>query len=430
MLPEVGNGQVGRELRADNFFEAFEQITLLLSNARPLWSESAFTENELSWSTKYPNLHRDLLALTEAELHILSEENTLLAYLSSHIPHLRLTSGWTIAKATQPLWQTPARGLFGLPARKKRQTEGFVNALLPFLKSRGEGELGQETIVDWCSGRGLLGRQLHYASSSPVVCLERDQNLCQSGKESHQKMDPVMSRQVLFREQDVLGELRGEYFEKAYLHTTLHACGDLHVAMLQKTSASKVRAIACSPCCYHLLAGDNYRELSLAGRRANLRLTKNELRLATAEMCTATSSERELRDRELLWRVAFDLHLRVLSGVDQYCPTPSVRKSQLKASFGGFAQSAMVSVQKQGDRSVTFRPLSPRQEEALLAKAGQKLARIRRLEKAQLGFRKALEFWLLLDRALFLQDQGYQVRLEEFCDKRDSGRNVVILGLR
>jgi hypothetical protein len=55
------------------------------------------------------------------------------------------------------------------------------------------------------------------------------------------------------------------------------------------------------------------------------------------------------------------------------------------------------------------------------------LAVIRRLEKAQLAFRRPLELWLLLDRALFLQELGYEVELKRFCRKRDSGRNTVIL---
>ena len=62
-----------------------------------------------------------------------------------------------------------------------------------------------------------------------------------------------------------------------------------------------------------------------------------------------------------------------------------------------------------------------------MRRAQAKLSILSRLEKAQLAFRLVLERWLLLDRALFLQEHGYRVEIQEFCAKHHSGRNHVIL---
>lgn len=412
-------------LSKKNYQQAFRALDQVLTNNRALWSESAFVQEELSWRHPFPILHRDLFNLPEQALLSLSEEQNLRHYLATYIPELDPTADWQISPAGPAQWQTPQRALFGLPGRKKRQTEGFVSAISEFLGGFAAETGGAGNIVDWCSGRGLLARQLHYASGSRVLCLERDPGLCRSGQLANERMDLSMARQVSFRAQDVLGSLEPECFENSYLHTALHACGDLHISMLEQVTAARVPALACSPCCYHLMTEETYQGLSEEGRHSLLKPSKNELRLASAETCTANALEQELRQRELLWRIAFDLHLRDITGVDLYTPTPSVKKSLLKTSFQEFAQSASSRLRSKGHSEIFF-TLSEQGQTQLLERATAKFSKIKRLEKVQLGFRQALEYWLLLDRVLFLQEQGYDVQLQEFCCKRDSGRNILL----
>ena len=54
----------------------------------------------------------------------------------------------------------------------------------------------------------------------------------------------------------------------------------------------------------------------------------------------------------------------------------------------------------------------------------------RALGLARLPFRRPLELWVELDRALFLAERGWSVRLGRFCPRDLSPRNVVILGQR
>ena len=137
-----------------------------------------------------------------------------------------------------------------------------------------------------------------------------------------------------------------------------------------------------------------------------------------------------MRDRERLWRVAFDLHLRDLRQIDAYSRTPSVRKSLLKTNFNTFAQSLADALERKGRRDFDLLPLSERAEAELMERARRKLSILSRLEKAQLAFREPLERWLLLDRALFLQEHGYQVQIQQFCAKHHTGRNHLILARR
>ncbi|MNG29795.1 hypothetical protein D3C84_1152830 [compost metagenome] len=55
---------------------------------------------------------------------------------------------------------------------------------------------------------------------------------------------------------------------------------------------------------------------------------------------------------------------------------------------------------------------------------------MRNLELLRNLFRRPLELWLVLDRALFLEEQGYRVRPGLFCDYPLTPRNLLILAER
>ena len=74
--------------------------------------------------------------------------------------------------------------------------------------------------------------------------------------------------------------------------------------------------------------------------------------------------------------------------------------------------------------------LSARDWQALEAAGWKRLAMVRNLELVRALFRRPLELWLLLDRCLYLVEQGYSVRLGEFCPTSLSPRNLLILAER
>ena len=56
----------------------------------------------------------------------------------------------------------------------------------------------------------------------------------------------------------------------------------------------------------------------------------------------------------------------------------------------------------------------------------QRLAEVRNLELLRGLFRRPLEVWLVLDQALFLQEQGYSVTLGTFCPASLTPRNLLL----
>ncbi|MGL4907352.1 MAG: hypothetical protein ACRC38_11630, partial [Plesiomonas sp.] len=60
----------------------------------------------------------------------------------------------------------------------------------------------------------------------------------------------------------------------------------------------------------------------------------------------------------------------------------------------------------------------------------QRHLQVSRTELVRHLFRRPIEIWLALDRALYLQEQGYDVQLGEFCEHPITPRNIMIHGKR
>jgi hypothetical protein len=121
-------------------------------------------------------------------------------------------------------------------------------------------------------------------------------------------------------------------------------------------------------------------------------------------------------------RLGFDLLQRQLRGVDEYLPTPSLPSAWLEKPFAEYCQHL-----------ADLKELSTigAQDWPALEDAGwQRLAQVRNLELLRGLFRRPLELWLNLDRALFLADRGYTVRLGTFCETPLTPRNFLLLAER
>jgi hypothetical protein len=173
-------------------------------------------------------------------------------------------------------------------------------------------------------------------------------------------------------------------------------------------------AIDLAPCCYYRIATPDYRPLN---PDADLALSRDELHLAVTETVTAGARDRRQRDLSLAWKLAF-LDWRAERGVARektFKPVPAAWVAE------GFAAWLSRLVAREG------LPLCGSEDWAALEAIGwRRLGEVRRLELARLAFRRPLEIWLALDRALYLARRGYRVRLAEFCGRALTPRNLLI----
>ncbi|MDX1605467.1 MAG: methyltransferase [Candidatus Competibacterales bacterium] len=385
----------------------FERLDALLHHWRDYWQLRPFHWLDHPWRDRHPALVAWLESLDEAALDRLDADPPALAQaLQPFVPEAGTLIALCEIPAAAPPPTLPQRLGRHVPGRKWAQVRAFAAAL-------GDCDL---PVLEWCAGKGHLGRLLAGYYGRPVLSLERDPLLCEAG----QALAGDDGRQH-FAAVDVLGD--GVPLAAAQQVVALHACGELHQHLLRVAAATGIRSLAVAPCCYHRIPHDVYRPLSLqAVRHSPLRLARADLQLPLQEQVTGGVRIRRLREREVVWRLGFDLLQRELTGKDRYRPVPNVRGALLNRDFAAFCRwaAAVKGLDMPADCDFAHYEARGRDRRRLVRRIGL----VRHL------FRRPLELWLLLDRALFLQERGYRVGLQRFCDRRLTPRDLLLQASR
>ncbi|WP_237066972.1 methyltransferase [Microbulbifer guangxiensis] len=397
-------------MQAHELSQRFEWLDRLLAQSRQWWQVRPFHHRDYCWAQIHPDLCQALDALEEAELHrlqgdIAAASRWLSPWLEGVEELQRLS---VLPRLTARQLSPPERLDHGIPGRKWQQILAFAGCI-----GNGSGPL-----LEWCAGKGHLGRLISSVQRRPVTSLEWQAQLCRKGEALADRRGVSMR----FVHCDAFSEQAGQWVRRGEHAVALHACGDLHTTLMRHWRANQGASLTISPCCYHVIRTDDFVPMSQAGEVARVKLAREDLHLPLQETVTAGAGVRRLRERELHWRMAFDELQRELRGQDRYLPVPNVRKGLLKEGFPAFASWA--AARKRLDL------LGEVDEEKWLALGWQRLQRVRRMELVTHVFRRPLELWLVLDRALYLQEGGARVQLGEFCDREITPRNILITAER
>ncbi|MCU8054921.1 SAM-dependent methyltransferase [Shewanella sp. SM34] len=432
------------------YSQPFSKLNQLLEKSAALWQVRAFEVNALPWAQDFPQLAEAVWALADDELDGLDAEQSLLVKaLSPALSHdLRaLGQDWDLSLLTTAIAdigitdttkvdKAQDRGLSfddeahfsaHIKGRKWQQITAFVQHL-PQLNL---------PVLEWCAGKGHLGRLIAKARGAEVVSLEWQAPLCEAGQAFADKWQ--LSQTFICADAFAIGaehraiatvETPVEHPSAANPLTTnpltaqqqavaLHACGDLHVRLLTLAAEAGTQALAISPCCYHLIHASHYQPLSTLAQQSSLKLSRHDLQLPLQQSVIANPKQQALRHQEIAWRLGFDALQRQCRQIDEYLPLPSLKQSQLSGSFTDFclwaAETKAVNLAKNRDF------------EAWLEIGRQRQQLTRRIDLVAHLFRTVLEQWLILDRACFLQEQGYGVCVGEFCANSVTPRNSLIL---
>jgi hypothetical protein len=391
--------------------ERFQALDDFLVAHQSLWRPKPFTCPSLPWETEYPELAAWLRGrnLEQAEAAHNHPER-----LAAPAPFPALARQ---AAALSQLSELPAHDLGPLPGRLNVDVPGRKWQQIDAFASRLQFQRQPGHWLDWCSGKGHLGRLLAQGGQQ-LTCLEYDPQLVEAGQQLSERLH-IDARHL---QQDVLAADAAERLGAEQTPVALHACGDLHVRLLRLASAAGCGQLAVAPCCYNRITGADYQPLSLVARQSSLQLSRDDLGLPLTETVTAGQRQRRQRDLSMARRLAFDLLQRQQRGVDDYLPTPSLPVSWLDKNFTEYCRDL---AQLRGV------PLGDNIAWPELESAGwQRLAAVRNLELLRGLFRRPLELRLLLDRALYLQEQGYDVRLGTFCPHQLTPRNLLLLAER
>ncbi|MGL6093754.1 MAG: methyltransferase [Pseudomonas paracarnis] len=385
----------------------FQALDAFLIEHQGLWRPRPFTQLQLPWETEHPELSRWLrqrsLAEAEASHNQPHDLPAPAPFPQRAARALRL--GAVDKLPTHTLEPARHRLNVDVPGRKWQQIEAF-GAALTFAQTPAHW-------LDWCAGKGHLGRRL-LQPGQQLTCLEHDPALIASGQALSDRHDLHATHHL----QDVMADVA---IQPEHTPVALHACGDLHVRLLQLASAAGCKQLALAPCCYNRITADRYQAVSAAGRASLLQLSIDDLGLPLSETVTAGNRVRQQRDTSMARRLGFDQLQRQVRGCDDYLPTPSLPASWLDKSFADYCQELA---------SLKGLSTGVQDWQALEAHGWQRLAEVRNLELVRGLFRRPLELWLVLDRALFMVEQGYNVEVGSFCEPSLTPRNLMVLAER
>jgi hypothetical protein len=381
----------------------FDQINSLLVKTRQYWQILPFEHLDTPWLSN-PQLYNALSYLTSEDIVKLECSDKKLRQFLEPLISLQLDIIDDLPIKKLPIKDVPAHFKAGIKGRKWSQIASF------------EALLAQNSspVIEWCAGKGHLGRLIGLNSGNEVTSLEWQSSLCQQGRALALKHSVNQS----FIEADVFNIDASLLLQSSHHAVALHACGELHCALLKHAAKQRVSMLSFAPCCYHLISTTHYEPLSTLAKNSSLRLSRQDLSLSMQQTVIATKRERNHRVIEVSWRLGFDLLQRELRKEDCYLSLPSIKQSLLSGTFKDFCRWAC------HVKNLTFNEcLSLDSFES----RGYERQRLNlRIEVVTHAFRQLLERWLLLDRVLFLQENGYNVALFNFCESEITPRNAMV----
>ena len=383
--------------------DRFERLDVLLEEYDWLWRPQPFKQVRPSWCMTLPDLTKVLLAMSDEEVAELSGSSTeLIQLIASYVPVLSELE----ALCRIPEFLSAELGDLGphfgwaIPGRKRDQIEAFAGAVGPVCAP----------LVEWCGGKGHLGRLLAAQWAIPVNTLEWNAGLCVEGRRLAQRAGVEQAFTMI----DVFTPAATDHLTDRHA-VALHACGELHRTLVRRAIKSGVPALDIAPCCYSHGADEVYQAFTSSTR---LSVTRDDLRLAVTETVTSATREVRRRDQEMAWKLGYDLIRREVAGQDCYLPIKPIEKHWLKLEFADFCRTLAM-------RESVLLP-DAMDWKLYEARGWERQRETMRLSLVRYAFRRPLEVWLVLDLANHLVEQGYSVAVGSFCNRKITPRNIMI----
>ncbi len=385
-----------------------------LAQWRPLWSPRAFYGLPLPWEAAFPELARWIDA--QPVRHGAAGAAEVFAWAEGGPPLLRelgreaqALSALSPLEGPPPL--VPRRALDGATGKKQAQILAFAGATLAHLPRPG-------TLLDWCGGKAHLGRLVAGITGARLDVVERDAALCDAGGTLARRR----GLDATFHAVDALGPEAARLASSDRAAVALHACGDLHGALIAHAEGPW---LAVAPCCYLRALRAGGVVVSSAGARAGLTLDEGDLRLVSEAPSDAGRADADAVDRLQRYRLGVDAWLRARDGRPEgpegYTPLPPCPPQWYALPFQEFCTRLVAHAGLPGPREDVS---------AFEAEGARRFEAVRRRDVLRALFRRALELWLVLDRAVRLEERGYAVQLGAFCPEGVTPRNLLLLARR
>lgn len=309
----------------------------------------------------------------------------------------------------------------------KDKKEYEIGILAPYIAELFQKEhLSQ--VIDIGSGVGNLARVLANYFDIKTTCLEKDFYFHSLGKKYiEQYSTPEGIKNIEFK-QLALEEWHEEalsLIDPNALIIGLHACGSLSQRVLETSKLRHPKCILNFGCCYLHMNPENDLNLSSFAKNHPHHIKYHGLTLAARQRSGFSFAEFQLKKRVKDFRYALHLFLYHEAGIKEFVSVGDSKPRDYQQDFAFYAQKKLKKLNSKlnfHDEILNNFYKSPSHQKNI------KQMFLADIIRAQFG--RVLEHLILLDRAIYLEEQGYDVTLSTFFDETISPRNRGIFGKR
>lgn len=312
--------------------------------------------------------------------------------------------------------------------KKKKRHE--IQKIVPVLKKLRENH-PFERVVDIGGGVGHLSRVLSHYHQIPSFSIDQNSEFQAIGKErlkKFRKLDGATDVEFInltFGKEEN-DPLLKKIFNSTSLNLGLHTCGPLANILIQSAIDHNSMGLLSFGCCYYRM--DPVKNFPLSAfykENSFTRLNLFGLSLATRSHAEMTFETYQTKERVKNYRYA--LHLFLMEHFDNKYFT-DVGECPIATYWEPFS-SYISSKLKELNLSHSFTDLEFNNFYA--SSEIQRQLRVMflcNIIRWQMG--RVLEIYLQIDRCLYLEEKGFEVKLEAYFDEALSPRNLGILALK
>ncbi len=285
---------------------------------------------------------------------------------------------------------------------------------LSLLKSK-LNESSSNLIVDIGGGIGHTSLMAVHGTKKRSVCIDQDLTLLEKGRLKLQRMESLKDTQVVFQNLNV--DSSSDLHESSEkLLVGLHSCGDLSTHILRAFKKNPHELILFG-CCYHKIIDGLY--LSQESLTNKLELTTNALHLASRSAKKITAED--IIKRKNFKRHRYSLHYFMFDRFKKpFMPLGNTAPKLYQAAFSVYAKSIDAYSELKDIPALDLEDFYAHERTNALFKDNFNADVIRLL----LG--RLIELYIILDRAIYLEEQGLKVKISEVFDRSLSPRNIML----
>jgi hypothetical protein len=301
---------------------------------------------------------------------------------------------------------------------KKQHEIAHIFPLIQRLKEQS----GVTKIVDIGGGQGHFAQLLSHHLQLEVQSLDMDAKVQRAGAHRQHKKWGDSPFAVTFIPHK-LGFPDPAFVEKLHARTLtmgLHTCGSLACAQLMNSS-EKEAYIFNIGCCYHKLTPEFF-HLSAEARKTPLPWNQYALTLASGPYKKVSKHDVHLRNQVKRFRYAFHMLLHDHFGISDQVTLGNSREQLYFGEFATYAREQLSRLQLSfhgSDSELNAFQSEPKRLHLVNQMISTGLVRD--------ALSRPLELAILIDRALWLEERGYEVEVLEVFDPHLSPRNIALI---